>query len=462
MSDACPRCWLIFLPVLLSVLLMGCGMKQGKRFIEDRREAEIQIATDSENDSTSYENTYWVAVKYADYSYDGQEKKEITWKDMPVVAEGTQKAWWMDLFLFADGTVRLRDVSGDFYDGMALEGHWIMSEDGIACTDGHWPGKEPGTSALKPEKLPSFRLVDGSVPEEKGLEGMLALDYYYGCVYFMQAPMPDKDKQLCMADMKGSWTMVSGKVDGFVYGVEEGILTSLTFEEGNYLTEAVHTSLAKCVGEISEIRASVFYREEPMYEGCGNESWSVELRPQSLFEGDDAYYATLLDEDTLLLQHFYTIDGISYVNYETYLRGSGAKDALTLQKKLQTVLAEHPATTMFCVGTDLYLPSDPGVNNLMEVVRLTEEDNFDTMMLLCPEYVKLQVCFNGDVIHETELGPGRTELLLLQIPQENGTCQFTFTSDLENWYSLDISRETFHTPKWISVLDPGKVNHINE
>lgn len=152
-----------------------------------------------------------------------------------------------------------------------------------------------------------------------------------------------------------------------------------------------------------------------MYEECGNESWSVELKPQSLYEGDDAYYVTLLDVNTLLLQHFYTMDGIRFVNYETYIRGS----------------------------------------EMMEAVRLTEEANPDTIMLLCSEYVKLKVIWNGEVIHETELGHRNTELLLLKIPQENGICQFTFTPDFENWYTLDISREIFDMPKWISLLDPG-------
>lgn len=472
------RIYEFLLLLLLAVLLSGCGTDKGVESAQEENLALSQSASEEEmaeekKEAANHDNnlqkqdiaetpevnqfadTYWTAVAY-------QQKDNNTWLELPAAASESRSSWWLDLFLYADGTMRLRDVSGNFYDGLSMAGKWEESADGIlVITEGNhlYEGYRPSGEMVE-EELPVFVSADTAVLEklrESSRETpLLAMQYYGGYIYFQQAPMPGEDRQLCMADMKGSWTMISGEIEGSVYGVEEGILTSIAFEEGKYLTEAVHTSFAKYVGEITEFRASVFYREEPLYEGCGNESWSVELRPQSLGKEDDEYYATLLDEDTLLLQHFYTIDGIRFVNNETYIRGSEAKDALTLQKELQSVLAQHPANTLFCIGTDLYAPSDPGVETLMEVVRLTEEESQNTMMLLCPEYVKLLVYWNGEVIHETELGHMNTELFLLKIPQKNGVCQFTFTSDFENWYTLEISRETFHTPKWISVLNPEK------
>ena len=60
---------------------------------------------------------------------------------------------------------------------------------------------------------------------------------------------------------------------------------------------------------------------EPLYEGCSNDEWSVRfLTYNSTFGEADDFYATLIDENTLLLQHLYPFDGTQGVSYQTYVR----------------------------------------------------------------------------------------------------------------------------------------------
>ena len=113
--------------------------------------------------------------------------------------------------------------------------------------------------------------MDGDDPDETGLAGMLALDYFGGLIYFQQASMPEKDFYLCMADLQGDWTMVSLEIEGYVSdGRSEGVLSSVSFEESAHGVEAVYTKLSLYSGIDEEIRASVRYREEPLYYSCGN------------------------------------------------------------------------------------------------------------------------------------------------------------------------------------------------
>jgi hypothetical protein len=65
--------------------------------------------------------------------------------------------------------------------------------------------------------------------------------------------------------------------------------------------------------------------DEPLYDGCGNEAWSVRFGDESEknengYPIHEEYYATLLDKNTLLLQQYFTIDGGPGVSYQTFKR----------------------------------------------------------------------------------------------------------------------------------------------
>ena len=65
--------------------------------------------------------------------------------------------------------------------------------------------------------------------------------------------------------------------------------------------------------------------DQPLYDGCGNDSWSVRIGPESPkdangYPTETEYYATLLDYNTLLMQQYYTVDGNPAVSTLTYWR----------------------------------------------------------------------------------------------------------------------------------------------
>ena len=431
------------------------GGKAAAEETTDVSEDPPPVTTADEQHPIRYENTYWTAVKYVSFTCDCEDHQDSPCLDLPAPKTEDRVEWWLDLFLFADGSVLLRDVAGDCYTGMAMEGTWKTDEAGqlkIVSALNLSTGVEPEEGFL-----PFLRLVDGDDPDETGLAGMLALDYFGGLIYFQQASMPEKDFHLCMADLQGDWTMVSLEIKGYVSdGRSEGLLSSVSFEESAHGVEAVYTKLSRYSGIDEEFRASVRYREEPLYYGCGNEGWSVEFKPQILEQDEGTrFFATLLDRDTLLLQRCFSIDGGPAVCYETYRRDSEASDAISIQKSLDERRAQAPEKTMLCVGVDQLAPQSPGVDQLMSVVPLTEADAPNSFVLICPIFAGVRVVWDGEVIHETQLTYRQSELLLLDIPEAPGVCHLEISPDLESWYTWTVSEETISEPGWINILYPG-------
>jgi len=90
----------------------------------------------------------------------------------------------------------------------------------------------------------------------------------------------------------------------------------------------------------------------------------------------------------------------------------------------------------------------------MRVLPLAGQNSTNTLAVISPEYAGLRVFQNGELIHETELGYGETELLLLDIPATPGSCYFEISPDSVTWYTWDISKENVSSPGWINVLGP--------
>ncbi|MBQ1947076.1 MAG: hypothetical protein II359_00490 [Clostridia bacterium] len=116
--------------------------------------------------------------------------------------------------------------------------------------------------------------------------------------------------------LNGEWMMVSGEVDGYEFTAEEeGIESGLTIANDM----AQYYSATEFVTERFE--ANLEFLEAPLYYDCSNDIWSVKF---NLITGDfgaeEEFYATLTDENTLLLQHFYPFDGTQGVSYQTYTR----------------------------------------------------------------------------------------------------------------------------------------------
>ncbi|MBQ4528449.1 MAG: hypothetical protein II998_10285 [Clostridia bacterium] len=125
-------------------------------------------------------------------------------------------------------------------------------------------------------------------------------------------PKPDFDVSV----LEGEWELVSGETDGYEYTAEEaGYTTGLTIDAaGAHYSHTLND-------ETKTFDAELKYQDIALYEGCGNDDWSVEfVMIESDFDAEEEYYATLTDDDTLLLQCFFPFDGAQGVSYETYKR----------------------------------------------------------------------------------------------------------------------------------------------
>lgn len=120
--------------------------------------------------------------------------------------------------------------------------------------------------------------------------------------------------------LEGEWILGSGMIEGEEYTAEDaGYTTEVTFEKTDDGIKAHYWR--EMNGLKQEFDASLEILDTPVYEGCGNDAWSVRfLTYNSTFGEADDFYATLIDENTLLLQHLYPFDGTQGVSYQTYVR----------------------------------------------------------------------------------------------------------------------------------------------
>jgi hypothetical protein len=120
--------------------------------------------------------------------------------------------------------------------------------------------------------------------------------------------------------LDGEWVLSGVEVEG----------QKLTAEEAGLESEIAITSTTSDVTatyfnsteyEIKRFEAEVIYVEEPLYYQCENDVWSVKL---DIISGDlgenEEFYVTLIDENTLLLQHLYPFGGAQGLSYQTYTR----------------------------------------------------------------------------------------------------------------------------------------------
>ena len=103
--------------------------------------------------------------------------------------------------------------------------------------------------------------------------------------------------------LEGEWTLHSGIVDGYEYSAEEaGYATELSIGEksAHYLFSSSDIT--------QSFDAELELLDTPLYEGCENNEWSVKfILKESDFDDEEEFYATLIDEETLLFQHFFSI-----------------------------------------------------------------------------------------------------------------------------------------------------------
>ena len=148
----------------------------------------------------------------------------------------------------------------------------------------------------------------------------------------MTSSEPEAIEGLNEKDMQGTWLMVGGEIEGDVWEAIPGNYEILSISLEPNPADGTEMLFADMEARDYEgIINKSFYQQkiesldEPLYDGCGNEAWSVRFGDESEknengYPIHEEYYATLLDRNTLLMQQFFTFDGGPGVSYQTFKR----------------------------------------------------------------------------------------------------------------------------------------------
>lgn len=116
--------------------------------------------------------------------------------------------------------------------------------------------------------------------------------------------------------LNGEWILKDTEVEGEKLTAEEAGLESEITIENNSAQYFMKTAY-----ETRSFEATLEFLEEPLYYDCQNDVWCVKFNVfNSNFGEDEDFYATLTDENTLLLRHLFPFDGTQGVSHQTYTR----------------------------------------------------------------------------------------------------------------------------------------------
>lgn len=260
----------------------------------ERKEAESPVGT---------EDTYWVACEW--YSEDG-EGAEGPFQMQP-------DEWAVDLIIRADGTARFRDI----HDGL-----YLMDDADLNMT---WEETDDG--GIQFYNNIYLHQVYQAVWEED----TLLFDYRGITLTMRQSDLPREAGDLYHpAELVGTWLMVSGETEGWEWNAMPGELETLVFKTVSSAMEVTLAADRECRDHYGTLTDSIHGEgltilDEPLYEGCGNEVWSVRIGPGSPQDANGyptrtEFYVTMLERNTLLMQRYYTLDGYPAVSYQTFRR----------------------------------------------------------------------------------------------------------------------------------------------
>ena len=223
----------------------------------------------------------------------------------------------IDLTLWADGTARIREIE----DGICL----ISGTDEQNMT---WTYENDGTLSL-------YSANSGDTPYWTGKRTAdgIELNRFGGVYRFREESMPEGGNLYSPAELYGVWLQTGSEVEGYIDASLPHNFNSLIFrtngdEAGKCLlasAEAVNYGSFDPNRSYTDRGLTVL--DQPIYEGCGNDEWSVRIgeespRNQHGYPSGIDTYVTLLDQNTLLRQQYYSFDNgsIPGVSYQTYKR----------------------------------------------------------------------------------------------------------------------------------------------
>lgn len=126
--------------------------------------------------------------------------------------------------------------------------------------------------------------------------------------------VPSADK------LSGEWVLSDVEVEGQKLTAEEAGLKS-EIDITSTTSDVTATYFNSTEYETKRFEAEVIYVEEALYYQCENDVWSIKFGiVDGDFSEDEEFYATLIDENTLLMQHLYPFDGAQGLSYQTYTR----------------------------------------------------------------------------------------------------------------------------------------------
>lgn len=217
-----------------------------------------------------------------------------------------------DLTLWASGTARIREIQDDI---------WLVSNgDEQTMT---WKQEGDGTIHFYHGDTLYW---SGVVTEDGGIE----LNRFGRTFRFVQQEIPEEGALYSPAELLGVWLVASTEVEGDLQDVS-GIFDTLLFEMDGDGEQKTLVASAQSNSRGWENVHFVYQDEEitlldeSLYSGCGNDVWSVRIGEEAHWnengypEGEELY-VTLLDQNTLLQQHYFEIDGGPGVSYQTYKR----------------------------------------------------------------------------------------------------------------------------------------------
>ena len=233
----------------------------------------------------------------------------------------------VDLTLWEDGTARIREIESDL---------WLVSSS--EERNMFWTSVADGTIRLYASTDDAEPCCIGYI----GADGTLELERSGGTYRFRKGPMPEGGALYSPAELQGVWLQTQYEIEGDMGEMMPGRMESLVLRpdwsgDRKTLLATAESRIydGYLIGEDFS-GADITVLDEPLYSGCGNEEWSVRIGEESPLN-EDGYpinkevYVTLLDQNTLLQQCYFTIDGgpgVSYQTFKRFLPGASAEISL--------------------------------------------------------------------------------------------------------------------------------------